>query len=77
MGRTRDLDSSPMVPLLVHYAIPSIIGKVVSTPYNMVGRIYIEHRYERGRPPHPRSFTFVILLGTILIKEKEVYHYGR
>jgi hypothetical protein len=37
-----------MVPLLVHYALSSIIGKVVSARYNMVGCISIGHRDERG-----------------------------
>jgi len=36
MDRTCDLGSSPMVPLFVHYALPSIIEQVVSALYNMV-----------------------------------------
>jgi len=61
MDRTRDLGSSSgsVVPLLVRYAFPSIIGKVVSALYNMVYHVFIGRRRERGRPPlspllHPR-----------------------
>jgi hypothetical protein len=77
MDRTCDLGSSPMVPLFVHYALPSIIGKVVSALYNMVAASSSGTGTREAVLLYLRSFTFVSLLGTIIINDEEVYHYGR
>jgi putative MATE family efflux protein len=41
MDRTRELGESPIGPILARFALPTIIGMVVSALYNVVDRIFI------------------------------------
>jgi Na+-driven multidrug efflux pump len=41
MDKTRELETSPLLSLIVKYSIPAIVGMIIQSIYNVVDRYFI------------------------------------